>query len=169
LPQVQEQAALASVKSAPLEKEEPVLESHGNVEIDQPPEVVFDYVADMRNEPKWLPGASYVRLLNGDVVDGGATFEGTYARAGAVRCTISRYDRPTQVTIRGEARGMTFEDAITLTAVGDGTRLDAVMRTQPKGLFKLVAPMMGRVIDKQFQSNWEKLKAILESPDANGT
>lgn len=110
-----------------------MLESHGSVEINQPPEVVFDYLADMRNEPKWLPGASDVRLVSGDVVDSGAEFEGTYARAGAVRCAISVYDRPTRLTIHGEARGMSFDDAITLSPTAAGARLDAVMRTQPKG------------------------------------
>ena len=140
-----------------------MLETHGTVEINRPPEVVFDYLADMRNEPKWLPGASAVRLVDSDSVGHGARFEGTYARAGVVRCTLSAYDRPTLLTIHGEARGMTFDDTITLSLVAAGTRLDAVMKTQPKGVFKLVAPMMGRVIDRQFQSNWVELKKVLES------
>ena len=140
-----------------------MLESRGSVEISQPPDRVFDYLADMRNEPKWLPGASDVRLTTQGDVGLDSNFEGTYARAGTVRCRITEHQRPQRLTIHGEAKGMTFDDTIVLTASDAGTRLDAVMRTAPKGLFKLVAPMMGRVIEKQFQSNWDRLKVVLES------
>jgi hypothetical protein len=57
---------------------------------------------------------------------------------------------------------MSFDDTITLTAVDAGTQLAAEMRTVPKGIFKLVAPMMSRVINKQFQANWDQLKMVLE-------
>jgi len=140
-----------------------MLEARGRVDIARPPEQVYDYLADMRNEPEWLPGASAVRVTSEGEIGLGAAFEGTYARAGTVRCTISTFDRPHRLVIHGDAKGMSFDDAITLTPIDGGTRLDAVMRTQPKGFFKIVAPMMGRVIDKQFQSNWEHLRAVLES------
>ena len=140
-----------------------MLESRGSVEVNRPPESVFDYLADMRNEPKWLPGASDVRLTSDGEVGPNSTFEGTYARAGAVRCRIKEHDRPHRLAIHGDGKGIAFVDTIVLTSTGAGTRVDAVMQTTPKGLFKLVAPMMGRVIDKQFQSNWERLKVVLES------
>jgi uncharacterized protein YndB with AHSA1/START domain len=140
-----------------------MLESRGDVVIDRPIEEVFDYLADMRNEPEWLPGAADVRSTSDGPVGPDSTFEGTYARAGRVRCRITDHERPARLTIHGEASGMAFDDTIALTPVDGGTRLEAVMRTAPKGLFKLVAPVMGRVIDKQFQSNWERLKAVLEA------
>jgi carbon monoxide dehydrogenase subunit G len=139
-----------------------MLEARGHVEIARPPEQVFDYLADMRNEPEWLPGASDVRAASDGSLGPGSAFEGTYARAGTVRCTLSTFERPHRLTIHGESKGLSFDDSITLTATESGTRLDAVMRTQPKGLFKMVAPMMARVINKQFQSNWEHLRAVLE-------
>jgi hypothetical protein len=117
----------------------------------------------MRNEPKWLPGASDIALTSAGEVGAGSTFQGTYARAGTVTCNLSRYERPSHLTIHGEGRGMSFDDEVTLSASAVGTRLDALMRTQPKGIFKFFAPMMGRVINKQFQSNWDALKRVLEA------
>jgi carbon monoxide dehydrogenase subunit G len=140
-----------------------MIESRGQVEIAKSPEEVFDFLADMRNEPMWLPGASDVRASSDGPISQGSEFEGTYVRAGTVHCVLSEYDRPRRLTIHGEAKGMAFDDVVTLAASENGTRLDAVMRTEPKGLFKLVAPMMRRVIDKQFQSNWEKLRSVLEA------
>src|SRR5437868_2065493 len=116
-----------------------MLESRGHVVIDKPAEEVFDFLADMRNEPSWLPGAADVRLTSADPVGPGSTFEGTYARAGTVRCRIADHERPGRLTIHGEAKGMTFDDTIVLTSTGTGTTLVAVMHTSPKGLFKLVA------------------------------
>lgn len=140
-----------------------MLEIHGGTTIAQPIETVFDYIADMRNEPKWLRGADDVRLVSGEPVAGGSQFSGTYARAGQVSCTLSEYDRPHRLVMHGEAKGMSFDDAITLTPMDGGTQLSAVMRARPKGLFKLVAPMIGRVIGKQFQANWDRLRGVLES------
>jgi carbon monoxide dehydrogenase subunit G len=139
-----------------------MLEARGRAQIDRSPEEVFDYLADVRNEPKWLPGAADIVLTSEGEVGPGSTFQGTYARAGTVTCHLSRYERPRHLTIHGEGRGMSFDDEVTLSPSGTGTRLDAVMRTQPKGLFKLLAPMMGRVISKQFQSNWDALARVLE-------
>jgi len=138
------------------------LVARGGVEINRSAEEVYDYLADMRNEPKWLPGASGVHLTTPEPIAAGSRFEGTYARAGKVLCELTDFDRPRRLTIHGEASAMSFDDTITLTAVDAGTKLAAEMRTVPKGVFKLVAPMMSRVINKQFQANWDHLKIVLE-------
>lgn len=144
-----------------------MLESRGATQIARSAQLVFDYLADMRNEPRWLPGASDVKRTSEGVIGQGSTFAGTYARAGTVACELVVFDRPHALTIHGEAKGMSFDDEIVLREVDGRTELTATMRTTPKGLFKLVAPMMGRVIDRQFQSNWDRLKAELEAGPAN--
>jgi len=144
-----------------------MLESRGATRIERPLDVIFDYLADMRHEPEWLPGASNVRQTSEGVIGQGTTFAGTYARAGTVTCELVAFDRPRALTIHGDARGMSFDDEILLREVDGGTELTATMRTTPKGLFKLVAPMMGRVIDRQFQGNWDRLKAKLETGPAD--
>jgi carbon monoxide dehydrogenase subunit G len=138
------------------------LVARGGVEINRSAEEVYDYLADMRNEPQWLSGASGVHLTTPEPIAAGSRFEGTYARAGKVLCELADFDRPRRLTIHGEASAMSFEDTIILTAVEAGTRLAAEMRTVPKGIFKLAAPMMSRVINKQFQANWDHLKIVLE-------
>jgi carbon monoxide dehydrogenase subunit G len=143
-------------------EEGPDVEAHGGTSIGVPAEEVFDYVADARNEPKWLPGATDVRLSSPEPIGLGSRFTGTYARAGTVELEITDFQRPFRLTIHGDAKGMTFEDEIRVESIGDGAHLSAVMRTQPKGVFKLIAPMMGRVISKQFHTNWENFPTALE-------
>lgn len=140
-----------------------MLEARGSVVINAPIADVFGYLADARNEPQWLPGASDVQLCGDEPLGAGSTFEGTYARAGRVQIMLTRFDPPQAVTFHGEAKGMSFDDEVQLSEVTGGTSLTAVMRTQPKGFFRLMAPMMGRVISAQFQANWDRLRETLES------
>jgi carbon monoxide dehydrogenase subunit G len=139
-----------------------VIHAKGSVEIQAPPEAVFDYLADATHEPEWLPGASGVTKTSDGPIGLGTTFRGTYARAGEIEIEIVEYERPSRLTIRGRGKGMTFDDAIRLSPQGAGTRLDAEMTTEPKGAFKLLAPLMGSVIRKQFAANWQHLKRPLE-------
>ena len=139
-----------------------MIRAHGSAEIEAPPEAVFDYLADARNESRWLPGAKNVEKTSEGEIGLGTTFRGEYARAGTIEVEIVEFERPTRLTIRGRAKGMTFDDAITLAPADNGTQLNAEMTTEPRGLFKLLAPMMGRVIRTQFAANWTHLKAALE-------
>jgi uncharacterized protein YndB with AHSA1/START domain len=145
------------------EREAPMLEARGGTTIAVPAEQAYDFVADARNEPQWLPGAADVRLTSSAPVGAGSTFVGTYARAGEVRLEITEFERPLRLTIHGDAKGMSFDDRITFTPTGDGVTLEAVMSTQPRGVFRLFAPMMGRVIERQFQGNWDRLRQRLET------
>lgn len=140
-----------------------MIATNGSTLVNAPIEVVFDFLADARNEPRWLPGASNVRLTSDEPVREGSTFVGHYSRAGAVTVRLTRHDRPHHLSLAGDARNLSFIDAIELTATDRGTALTATMTTQPKGLFRLFAPMMRRVIGQQFQANWGNLKATLEA------
>jgi carbon monoxide dehydrogenase subunit G len=139
-----------------------MITTNGSTLVNAPIEVVFDFLADARNEPRWLPGASNVRLTSGEPIRKGSTFVGDYPRAGAVTVRLARHDRPHHISLAGDARNLSFVDEIELTATERGTTLVATMITQPKGLFRLFAPMMRKIIDQQFQANWDNLKATLE-------
>ena len=142
-----------------------MITTQGSTSMSVPIDVVFDFLADARNETRWLPGAANVRLTSPEPLGLGSTFTGEYARAGTITIRLTRYERPNRLTLAGDGKTLRFTDAIELTPTGSGTALSATMTTTPKGLFRLFAPMMARVIGKQFQSNWDNLKATLESDD----
>jgi uncharacterized protein YndB with AHSA1/START domain len=140
-----------------------MIEATAEIDIDAPVERVFDYVADARNEPQWLPGAKDVAMVTAGEVSEGTRFEGTYARAGHVELEIVACERPRSVTIRGRSRIVHFDDAIELLAVAGGTRLKARMTAAPQGPMRLMAPLIGRTMRAQFTANWIHLKRVLES------
>ena len=140
-----------------------MLEATGGTTIKAPIGLVFAFLADARNEPKWLPGATNVVLESDEPVGMGSIFRGQYARAGTVTLQLTRFGPPNQLTIHGEGAHLAFDDEIELAFRDGQTDLRAVMRTQPKGVFRVLAPVMGRIIRRQFEDNWEQLKRSLES------
>lgn len=138
------------------------IEAHGDTTILRPVEAVFDYLADPRNEPKWLPGANSVRKTSDGEVGLGSAFVGEYRRAGRVELQLVEFERPSRVTFRARSKVVHFDDAGQLTAVEGGTRLVARMTAEPQGLMRLVAPVMGRTMRRQFAENWDHLRRALE-------
>ena len=137
--------------------------AHAQIEIGAPIERVFDYVADARNEPEWLPGAREVEKVTEGAIASGARFEGTYARAGRVTIELVAFDRPERLTLRGRSKIVAFDDTVTLSDRGGLTKLVARLTAEPRGLMRLVAPLMGRTMRRQFEENWIHLKSALES------
>src|SRR5450759_151468 len=95
--------------------------AHGDVFIQRPIEEVFDFVADSRNEPGWLPGATRVDKTTEGPIGQGTRFEGEYARAGMVSLELVDFERPHRVTFRAKSRTVNFDDAVTLATEGTGT------------------------------------------------
>jgi carbon monoxide dehydrogenase subunit G len=139
-----------------------VIEATGTVVIDRPLEDVFDYLADARNEPAWLPGCVRVDKTTPGPVELGTSFDGTYNRAGRVEVELVVYERPRAVTFRARSRIVDFDDAVRLTEEAGQTRLTATMTAQPRGFMRLFSPLMARTMRRQFEANWVHLKAALE-------
>jgi carbon monoxide dehydrogenase subunit G len=138
------------------------IEADGDTTIRRPVEDVFDYLADPRNELHWLPGAKSVEHTSEGELGLGSTFIGEYERAGRVELEIVEFERPSRVTFRARSKMVNFDDAVQLTPVEGGTRLIARMTANPQGLMRLVTPLMGRTMRKQFAANWDQLRRALE-------
>jgi carbon monoxide dehydrogenase subunit G len=124
---------------------------------------VFNFLADARNEPAWLPGAVQVDKVTPGQVGLGTLFEGRYRGTGRVRLEVFAYQPPTTLTFRARARIVHFDDRIVLTQEDGATRLTAVMEAQPVGLMRIFERVMARTMQRQFAANWEALRRQLES------
>jgi uncharacterized protein YndB with AHSA1/START domain len=143
-----------------------VIEASSEIGIRAPAEKVFDYLADARNEPEWLPGAERVEKVTDGDVGLGTRFKGLYVRAGTVDLELVEFERPRRLTFRAGSRVVAFDDAVTLEERDGETLLRARMEAQPRGPMRVVAPMMARTMRRQFEENWKHLKAALERDGA---
>ena len=131
--------------------------------VDRPPEEVFDYFLDFRNENEWNAVAKDVRMTTSGPLGPGSKFRGQYQGMGAMEYEVLSADRPRRITTHGKARFFEFDSTFDFTPDGGGTRLDGSMRPHPKGLFRLLTPFMGGMIKKQVDKGMASLRQIIES------
>jgi len=138
-----------------------------SVEINLPPEEVFDYVADPENLPGWsslvldVQKETQGELREGDRYTSVAKFLGR------------RFETPMQVTAHEPPRlhsdkstGGPFEQEYTFVleeAAGGGTRLTQAAEGEPGGFFRLVGPLLEVAGRRQFKTDLANLKDLLEA------
>jgi hypothetical protein len=111
------------------------------------PGSLFDYLADMRNAPRWDPGVSTV-TLKGDPDHGlgeGSQFLVTLLLGGRpqqVTYELAEYDRPRRVVLRCVQRGFISTDVVSIATEGGGrssVSYDANLKL--RGILRLGAPL----------------------------
>jgi hypothetical protein len=143
----------------------------GSIVVDRPVEVVFDHVADVRNEPGYNPGMLAAEKLTPGPVGPGTRFRATMdtGRHGMSMSTVlTEYHRPSllgSVTTMpvGEVRG-----TLRFDPVPGGTRMSWDWALRPRGWLRLVSPLLGRVGGRQEAAIWAGLKRHLEATGDGG-
>ena len=138
-----------------------------SVEINRPPQEVFDYVANPENLPEW---SSIVQEVHKEAQ--GQPREGDRYTTVA-KFLGRRFETPTQVTSHEPPRrhsdkstGGPFEQEYTFLlkeAAGGGTRLTQVAEGEPGGFFRLVGPLLEMAGRRQFRTDLANLKDLLEA------
>jgi len=137
--------------------------AHGETTVARPIDEVFGYLSNPCNEPHWLPGARTVEKTSQGPIGLGSTFVGHYARAGRVELELHEFERPHRVTFRARSRIVDFDDRVELSETDGSTRLKATMTAEPRGVMRLLSPLMARTMQRQFAANWDHLRRALEN------
>jgi uncharacterized protein YndB with AHSA1/START domain len=129
-------------------------------EIACPPEEVFDTLADLRNDTQWNSRISSAELRSAEPIELGSRF--AIVNGGSpYEATITTYDRPSRLVV--EATGnpdltITYSFAPT----GDGTQLESDFDFRPKGVLKVLFPLLAPVIRRDVPKQYASLKALCE-------
>jgi hypothetical protein len=141
----------------------------GEIVIGRPVDVVFDYVADQSNEPRYNPQMVRADKITAGPVGKGTQFRSAVASRGrtaemVIECT--GYDRPrlfattTTMTQADISYTLRFEPAAT------GTRMRWSGQVRPKGAIRLAGPLITWLGKRQEQRIWASLKRHLEAMPA---
>ena len=141
----------------------------GEIVIDRPVEVVFDYVADQSNEPRYNPQMVRAAKITPGPVGKGTRFRSAVASMGRtaemlIECT--GYDRPTRLTSTTTMRQADISYALTFEPTATGTRMRWSGQVRPKGGFRLLGPLITWMGIRQEQRIWTSLKNRLEARPA---
>ena len=144
----------------------------GDIIIDRPVDVVFDYVADQSNEPQYNPQMVRAEKITAGPVGKGTQFRSAVASKGRtaemlIECT--GYDRPRLLASTTTMQQADISYALTFEPAAGGTRMRWSGRVRPKGAFRLLGPVITWMGIRQEQRIWASLKAHLEAAPAKAS
>lgn len=116
-----------------------------DITVSRPIGTVWDYLSDFRTSEQWDPPSESTVRISGD--GGLATvYENTsriLGRSAQVTYTVTGFDPPRQLELRGENESLTAVDIITLTPTDPTTtRVNYHAQFTLKGAAKLAAPLL---------------------------
>jgi uncharacterized protein YndB with AHSA1/START domain len=141
----------------------------GEVIIRRPPDVVFDYVADQRNEPQYNPRMVRTEKITEGPVGQGTVFRSAVAFAGRtadMRIECTAYERPMMLASTTTMRQAVFTVNLTFEPVPAGTRMRWSEQVRPRGGFRLLTPVITRMGRRQERTIWASMKQHLEAAEA---
>jgi carbon monoxide dehydrogenase subunit G len=133
--------------------------------INRPVEEVFDFIADPTNDPRWCPPVLEAEQIEGDGPSAGARYR-QRVKPGPIPMTstleLTEVRRNKFVAWQGSNGMATFHGRYEIEAVDDGTRVTMSSSLQPKGLARLLEPVLRRSSQDVAQEEFEILKQLLE-------
>jgi hypothetical protein len=125
-----------------------------------PPEQVFDTLADLRNETQWNSRVSSAELRSAEPIGPGSRF--AIVNGGTpYDVTITTYDRPSRLVLEASGKpDLTI--AYTVTPTGGGTDLASDFDFRPRGVLKVLFPLLAPVIRRDVPKQYASLKALCE-------
>jgi uncharacterized protein YndB with AHSA1/START domain len=135
-----------------------------SIDVDRPPSDVFAYLTDAESLPQWQSSAVE------------AHWEGEKARGAHVKevrkflgrrmesdLEVTEYEPDRRFALKVLSGPVPFSVQHTLEPRNGGTRLTFVGEGEPGGFFKLAEPIVARTAERQFKSDFETLKDVLEA------
>jgi uncharacterized protein YndB with AHSA1/START domain len=125
-----------------------------------PPEVVFDTLADLRNDTQWNSRVSTAELRTAEPIGSGSRF--AIVNGGTpYDVTIAAHDRPSRLVL--EASGNPDLTIVyRFTPTGEGTQLESDFDFRPRGALKLLFPLLAPVIRRDVPKQQASLRAFCE-------
>lgn len=142
----------------------------GEIVIRRTVDVVFDYVADQRNEPQYNPQMVRAEKITAGPVGLGTRFRSTVASRGrtAEMLTVcTGYVRPKLFATTTTMKQADISYSLAFERVPAGTRMRWSGRVRLKGAVRLLTPAITWLGRRQEQRIWAALRQHLESPPAS--
>jgi uncharacterized protein YndB with AHSA1/START domain len=137
----------------------------GEIVIDRPVEEVFDFVADERNEPRFNPQMRRAEKISNGPIGRGTRFRAEMVSMGRpveMEIEFTGFERPRRLASTTHMSSMDIQYTLTFEPVPEGTRMGWAGDLEPRGIFKLIGPMVARMGLRQERRIWTGLKRLLE-------
>ena len=140
----------------------------GSLEIARPVEVVFDAVADQRNEPSYNPTMTESIKVTPGGIGVGTRFEASVISRGTPRPVTIEYtgfERPHRIDSHSVIDGATVHGHIQCDPTPAGTRFSWDWDVAVTGPARVAGPLISLIGRRQERTIWTSLKRYLEGTD----
>jgi hypothetical protein len=124
-----------------------------------------DFVADERNEPRYNRRMRRAEQTSTGHIGLGTRFRAemmTMGRPVELAVEITAYERPRRLASATHLSTMEIRGTLAFDPVPEGTRMRWSWDVEPRGIFKLMTPLVARVGRRQEATIWAGLKRYLE-------
>ncbi len=139
----------------------------GEIRIERPVDVVFDFVADESNEPLYNPRMQSAERITPAPIGVGTRFRCVMRGGGGDALMIIEYtafDRPRMLASRTRMASTDIAGALTFHPEGEtATRMAWSWRVEPQGVLAMLQPLLALVGRRQERAIWEGLKRVIEA------
>jgi uncharacterized protein YndB with AHSA1/START domain len=143
-----------------------MINSAESVVIARPPDEVFRYVADLRNEPSWHVDVASVPSDTEPVPIVGKSyplkFKPFMGKTDGIFTAIA-VGPGARVVYQADFAGLQPRITYAVEREGDGTRFTRAVEMQPRGLKVMMTPMMAIMVPRHKKTFVRNLKQALES------
>jgi hypothetical protein len=130
--------------------------------IRRPVHDVFGTVIDAGNFASWNPTIKSSRQLTPGDAGEGSLFEWKLRGFGTVRQELREFERDRHVRIVPHLKSMSGGHRFTFTDLGEETRIDHELEMTPRGIFKVLGPMMTMTGRRNLNATATALQRYLE-------
>jgi uncharacterized protein YndB with AHSA1/START domain len=131
--------------------------------IQAPPSKVFAAIVDLEAFPTWNPTVPKAKALTPGPAKEGSRFEFTVKGFGMVPQELQQFERDRKVCIAPQSKAFGGGHLFVLSPDGKGTRVDHELVMSPRGLMRLMAPMMAPMMRKNLKATMDALAKHVEA------
>lgn len=136
------------------------------IEVDRPCDLVFGYISDFENNPKWQAGMVECKYTTEARSGLGAGYSQVAKFLG--RRVLSTFEvvayEPGRL-VKASSTSGSFPIIFTrmVEPTGSGCQVTAIVEGDSSGFFKLAEPVMARLVHRSVETDYARLKLVLES------
>ena len=148
------------------------MEIQATIVVSRPPEEVWEFIADARNDPQWCGKVESVHQLSGDGPGPDSSYRVIHRpvrlkKPKELAVTVEEYSPPSRLRLREEDDDGVFDVTYDLEAAGEGTRLTQRDQIEWK-IPRFQLPISRRMVRGDIERQLAELKRRLEAPDGIG-
>ncbi len=134
--------------------------------IKRPVEDVFAVVSDIENTPKWTSGALEAKQTSPGPIGVGTTTHSVNKFLGRRienDSEVTEFEPNRKFAWQSKSGPFPVQASVTLAQIEGDTRVNLTIEAEPGGFFKLAEPLIVSSARRQFQSDLDNLKDLMEA------